>query len=317
MEYPVNLTGRGFEFKQMKAMKIGLIQVDGKLPNLALMKIASFHKRQGDEVEWWVGPLFKYSKVYASKIFKFSDLPLLPANAIIGGTGVNWSNRLPDEIDIMNPGEAWWLYPDYKNHLGFSELGCRFECSFCCVPQKEGKPRNNSTIQDLMTNPKGDNRLVLLDDDFFGQLGWREKAEEIISLKLRVCFSQGLNIRVITEDQANLLAKMNFWSISFSWRSVSFSWDRFKDYKLIKKGFERCVQAGIKPYQMQFFVLIGYDTTEAQDLDRVETLKSWGCDPFVMAFDRTIPYQRRFQRWVNHKAIFKSVKWREYLRPAC
>ena len=34
-------------------MKIGLIDVDGhNFPNLALMKIAGWHKQQGDTAEW-------------------------------------------------------------------------------------------------------------------------------------------------------------------------------------------------------------------------------------------------------------------------
>ena len=34
-------------------MKIGLIDVDGhNFPNLALMKIAGWHKQQGDMTEW-------------------------------------------------------------------------------------------------------------------------------------------------------------------------------------------------------------------------------------------------------------------------
>ena len=38
--------------------KIGLIDVDDtSFPNLALGKIARFHKQQGDKVEW-VNPLF-------------------------------------------------------------------------------------------------------------------------------------------------------------------------------------------------------------------------------------------------------------------
>jgi len=31
-------------------VRIGLIQIDGKLPNLALMKLAAWHKKQGDDV---------------------------------------------------------------------------------------------------------------------------------------------------------------------------------------------------------------------------------------------------------------------------
>lgn len=57
-------------------MKIGLVDVDGKgngFPNLALMKIAAYHKAQGDEVEW-ANPMFgKYDKVYKSKVFTFSE----------------------------------------------------------------------------------------------------------------------------------------------------------------------------------------------------------------------------------------------------
>ena len=33
-------------------MRVGLIAVDSKHPNLALMKISAYHKNQGDAVEW-------------------------------------------------------------------------------------------------------------------------------------------------------------------------------------------------------------------------------------------------------------------------
>ena len=32
-----------------KEMRIGLIQIDGKLPNLALMKLAKWHRNKGAE----------------------------------------------------------------------------------------------------------------------------------------------------------------------------------------------------------------------------------------------------------------------------
>ena len=38
--------------------KIGIYQVDGKLPNLALMQITSYHEQKGDDVEWYQGLLF-------------------------------------------------------------------------------------------------------------------------------------------------------------------------------------------------------------------------------------------------------------------
>ena len=57
-------------------MKIGLIDVDGhNYPNLPLMKISAWHKKQGDSVEWydsWNGLIDEYDKVYMSKVFSFT-----------------------------------------------------------------------------------------------------------------------------------------------------------------------------------------------------------------------------------------------------
>lgn len=55
-------------------MNIGLIDVDGHngFPNLALMRIAAYHKEAGDTVNWWNG-FCHYDKVYMSKVFTFSQ----------------------------------------------------------------------------------------------------------------------------------------------------------------------------------------------------------------------------------------------------
>ena len=63
---------------------------------------------------------------------------------------------------------------------------------------------------------------------------------------------------------------------------------------------------------MAFYVLIGYNSTEDEDLHRIEVLRDYGCDPYVMPFNKDDHYQKKLTRWVNHKAIFKSVKWAEY-----
>ena len=292
--------------------KIGLVQVDGKLPNLALMQICAYHEAQGNHVEWFKGDLFQseYDQVYASKIFQFSTLPPLPKNALVGGTGIDFFNRLPSEIEEMPP--SYSLYPDCNYHIGFSMKGCRFRCKFCCVPTKEGKPRINSTIENLLLNPKGGNRLMLLDNDFFGGQDWRINLERIIELKLKVCFVQGLNIRILKDEQAEILAQCNYKNSSFNAKYLTFAWDRWQDAKLIFEGIERCIRYGIKPSNMQFFVLIGFDTTPEQDLERVNKLWDNGCLPYVMPYNKFDAYQKRFARWVNHRAIFKSVKWEDY-----
>jgi hypothetical protein len=294
-------------------MKIGIVQVDGKLPNLALMQICSFYEQRGDKVSWWQGPLFneQYDLVYVSKIFSFSKLPLsLPGEAILGGTGIDFYNRLPVEMQMCVP--SYSLYPDCSYHLGFSMKGCRFACKFCCVPKKEGRPIKNSDIDGLLLNPEGGDKLMLLDNDFFGGPQWRVNLERIIELRLRVCFVQGLNIRIITEEQAELLARCRYTNSKFNQRYLTFAWDRFNDGKLIEKGRRICNDRGIPSERMQFFVLIGFDTTEEQDYERVMTLREWGCMPFVMPYNRSDPYQRSFARWVNNRAVFNVCSWKDY-----
>lgn len=293
-------------------MKVGIVQVDGKFPNLALMQITKHHEQLGDTVEWYKGGLFakEYGKVYASKIFGFSNMPELPEGAIIGGTGIDFKNRLPSEIESCEP--SYTLYPDYHYHLGFSMKGCRFNCKFCCVPQKEGRPKFNSHIDSLLLNPKGGDRLMLLDNDFFGGPEWRENLLRIIELKLKVCFVQGLNIRIITSEQASLLSRCRYTNSQFNQRYLTFAWDRYNDGKLIMKGIRVCNDAGIPTKKMQFFILIGYNSTPEQDYERVMTLKELGAIPFVMPYDRSNPYQKAFTRWVDSKPIFKSCSWADY-----
>lgn len=293
-------------------MKIGIVQVDGKYPNLALMQIAGYHESLGDSVEWYKGRLFdhEYDKVYASKIFSFSELPSLPDNAIIGGTGLDFKNTLPHDIADHMP--SYSLYNECNYHLGFSMKGCRFNCKFCCVPQKEGRPKFNNNIDAILLNPKGGNRLMLLDNDFFGGPEWRENLERIIELKLKVCFIQGLNIRIITQEQAEILAKCNFTNSKFNQKYLTFAWDRFNDGELIFKGMRICNDAGIPNTKMQFFVLIGFDSTPEQDYFRVMKLREMGAMPFVMPYNKNNPYQKAFTRWVNNRAVFKSCSWEEY-----
>jgi hypothetical protein len=290
--------------------RVGIYDVDSKMPNLALMRLSAYHKERGDSVESY-SPLFKYhyDRIYASRIFNFSDTTLLdPGLMEIGGTGWDLQKNLSPEIERQIPDYSFYKY---THSIGFTMRGCRFNCKFCLVPDKEGRPRSNSTIQQIWTQRDSD-FVVLLDNDFFGNPEWRERIAEIRRFDLKVNFNQGLNIRIITDEQARALASVRFWNYPQTRRQVYFAWDRFQDERLIDAGVERVKAAGVKPWQMAFYVLIGFDTTPEQDLYRVTKLRDLGCDPYVMPYNKRDLYQQRFARWVNHRAIFKSVSWDEY-----
>ena len=131
-------------------MIVGLVDVDGHqkkkkwgamiYPNLALCKIAAWHKAQGDTVEW-ASPMFHYDRIYMSKVFTFSpdDLSAYSADEIIkGGTGYDALKKLPEEIDRIRPDYS--IYPGLPkgNAYGFLTRGCPNHCAWCVVPRKEG-----------------------------------------------------------------------------------------------------------------------------------------------------------------------------------
>lgn len=277
------------------------------------MKLSAHHKAIGDSVEWYFPLLIdEYDKIYASTVFEFSDKSqVIPEHMVVGGTGWTGGVELAPEIEALQPDYSLYNYP---HNIGFTMRGCRLKCPFCVVPEKEGAPKHNNTIEEIWQQ-RGSDFVVLLDNDFFGNPNWRECIDAIRKHNLRVNFCQGINIRNLKVEQAEALASVRFVNASGKYRQVYFAWDDPRHEKLIHKGIQRCFDAGIKPYQMAFYVLIGYWSTIDQDLHRVKTLTDYGCDPFVMPFDKTDYMQRKFARWVNHKALFNSVSWRDYFGP--
>ena len=167
------------------------------------------------------------------------------------------------------------------------------------------------TIPEIWTQRTSD-FVVLLDNDFFGNPQWRDRIRELNELNLRVNFNQGLNIRNLKPEQAEALASVKFRTLSGKSKSVNFARDDPRHEKLIHKGIRTCLDAGMKAWQMGFYVLIGYHSTPEEDMHRVKVLQDYGCDPFVMPYDKEDPYQKKFTRWVNHKAIFQTVDWEDY-----
>ena len=130
-------------------MRIGLTDVDGHhFPNLALMKIAAYHKSIGDSVEW-ASPLFgHYDRVYKSKVFTFTpddDTPYA-CEVVKGGTGYGMYEDLPEEIDGICPDYS--IYPQFTAAYGFLTRGCPNRCPWCIVPKKEGSIRAYSDIEE-------------------------------------------------------------------------------------------------------------------------------------------------------------------------
>lgn len=311
---------------------VRLTQLDGKLPNLALMRLSAFHDARGDEVHFHTSPtrgLFEpeYDVVYASAIFSFSA-PLVerlrldfPA-AIVGGT---WNQNAPDydpahSIEPIVKGYPYVSYahwPDFTASIGFSQRGCRFNCGFCGVPRKEGKPKPAGTIHEIWRGPGHPKHIHLLDNDFFGNPLWRERIAEIRDGGFKVCFNQGINVRILTNEVARALATVEYRDDQFQRRRLYTAWDNIGHERSFFRGVDRLEAAGIPPTHLMAFMLVGYAKDETWDRiwHRFNAMVARGIRPFPMVFEERGPRPdlNAFQRWV----IRRQYLWRsfdDYLR---
>lgn len=151
--------------KDLSEFRVGLIDIDGKLPNLALMKISGYYKSLTVPVEF-VHPEHKYSKIYASALFtkslkKCQQLIKVYGDDLIdiGGTGYDIDKKLPPEIEDMRPDYDLYSKESLVNRMrgisskeskmakaeiianagiGFSSRGCIRNCPFVLFQERRG-----------------------------------------------------------------------------------------------------------------------------------------------------------------------------------
>ncbi len=306
-------------------MRIGLIDVDGhNFPNLPLMKLSAWHKQQGDSVEWYE-PLFHsmgepLNKVYMSKVFSFSpDYPYYVNSVEVskGGSGYcisleNGKEVYHKENDNQLSYEVEHIYPDYSLYpeltkdtaYGFMSRGCPRGCDFCHVEAKEG--RKAYKVSDLSEFWRGQKNIVLLDPNPIACKEWKDILQQLIDSKSWVDFSQGVDIRLMTEEKAEMIKCIKT-------KNIHFAWDRYEDKEKIVPKLKMFKEyTGYDYRKLTVYMLCNFDTTFEQDLERVYLLRDLGYNPFVMLYDKEhIPTGHRLkhlQRWVNNRIIFHTCE---------
>ena len=302
--------------------RVLLLQLDGKLPNIALMRIAAHHRALGDEVvlrragnaaavQPELGDAF--DRVYASAIFERTR-PVVEAllrsrpDAKVGGTGWDTALRLED-IGIETRAQDYGLYPSYRPSLGFTQRGCRLRCPFCVVPRKEGPVVEEQTIAQIWRGPPMPKHVVLLDNDFFGQPRWRDRIDELRAGGFRASFNQGINARFLDAETAAAIASVDYYDDGFTRRRIYTAWDNPRDERRLMRGLELLAAAGVKPDHIMVYMLIGYWRGETHDdrEGRRQTLRAFGARPYPMPFERTRELVA-YQRWVVG-AYDKTIPW--------
>lgn len=279
--------------------------MDSVIPNLALMKISAYYKEWNYDVEFY-SPLFhnEYWLIYASKIFNYPN----PNDAYIrddmikGGSGFNIHQKLISNIDHT--------YPDYELYscdyaMGYIVKGCIRSCPWCIIPKMEGMIYKFADLEEFC---KDQEKVRLLDNNI---LAYKDHINELKKLKdsgKRIDFNQGLDIRLITSENAKVLHEIKRWK----GLRLRFAFDDPSLEKIIKYKLEILNDVGISNGTIQFYVLIGFNTTHQENLMRVLFLKEKGIDVFAMPYNKMDPYQKKFARWVN-RHYYKYQTWEEYI----
>lgn len=292
-------------------MNVGLIAVDSNYPNLALMKLASYHKSIGVNVEWYT-PFNHYDVVYMAKLFSFTpDFGYVINNAdevVRGGTGYDVITTLPIKAERMQPDYS--IYPDIdkKTAYGFTTRGCIRKCKWCVVPKKEGTIKPYMSIEEIAID--GRNNLILMDNNVLASDYGIEQMEIAVKRGYRVDYNQALDARLVTDEIAKLLASLKWLNY------IRFGCDTPQQVGECENAIAKIRKHGYKG-QVFLYCILGENFNEA-----FERVNHWRhdftilphCQPYRDPFGKNqIPqWQKDLTRWADRKEIYKTTEFKDY-----
>lgn len=280
-------------------MRVALHKADTtRFPNLALMKLSAWHKKAGHEVEDY-RPGQSYDLVHSSKVFSWTPPSALKGPVVKGGTGYNYTVALPDAIEHVCPD-----YTGVDFSLGFLTRGCPNKCPWCVVPNKEGGIRPHSDVEEFLRHKQ----VVLMDNNVLAHDFGVQQIEKMSRLGVKVDFNQGLDARLIDDAIARRLAALKWM------KPLRMACDHQGQTAAVEQAVHLLRKHNCTPRAYFVYVLVK-DIEDAYD--RVQFLRGLGVDPFAQPYrdyegNDPPKIAKHFARWVNHKAVFKTVSWEDY-----
>ncbi len=313
-------------------MRIGLIDVDAEsrkkvtFPNLAIMKISAWHKAKCDTVEWYSPDKGMFDAVYMAKVFgsEYTHDYTAPINSkkiFRGGSGyalsvVDGKEVYDKQKDPDLPYEIDHVFPDYSIYgitdtaYGFLTKGCPRGCDFCHVKNMQG--RSVRTVARLTEFWNGQRNICLLDPNITASKDYFMHMQDLAKSKAYVDFSQGLDIRCLTDEKIDALREVRFKMIHFAWdRPEENLEDKFRMVSQRLIGKRKSLKQMVSVY-----ILTNFNSTHEQDLHRIQVIRECKMQPYVMIYRKeTAPKEtRQLQRWCNPFIFWKTESFSDYKR---
>lgn len=320
-------------------MKIGLIDADlldkgTNFPNLALMKISSYFKAKRNEVEllFSYDDFKKFDKIFVSKVFDFTNCywndENKPKNVTLGGSGFYFDKSPKLDFDIEHMKPDYNLYPiekisKIKNKfnkqyytdfsIGFLTRGCFRKCQFC-INQNYNKVEKASDLKEFVDKKR--KKICLLDDNFFGYSNWKEELIKLQQSKKKFQFKQGLDIRLLTDEKAEMLVNSKYDG------DYIFAFDNYDDRELIVNKLEIWMKYWKnEKHRTKFYVLCAYKDNDIVDIietfQRIRLLFKYRCYPYIMKYKnwKESKYESIYTSlagWCNQPFLLTSMSFKEY-----
>lgn len=284
-------------------MKILIVNIDSVIPNLALHKIEFYHRQLGDTILCINDnspslplSLGDFDKVYVSCVFDYNEGKCKKWEGIaeIGGSGYSLTKKLPLKIDKVKP----------KINLGFATRGCIRNCSFCIVPEKEGKIKAVGDIYDIWDGVSKevlllDNNILALPNHFF------RISKQLKKENLTVDFNQGLDFRLLTDKICKELFSLKHRV------EIRFAFDYISYKKIVLKALKMLKKNGLKDWQTRWYVYVGVGDTIDTVLKRINILRDAKQLVYLMR-DRAViknPDFKEMLPYCNYPGVYKKTPY--------
>jgi len=261
-------------------VKVLLLDLDGKMENLALMRLSAYHKSLGDEVflhrlQGKVSLASEADITYLSCLFSWNKSKAIflrrKLGAAVGGTGYDYRLKNSQAVEEMEPDYS--LYGGDRA-VGFISRGCENRCPWCVVWRKEGVLHRVATAASIVGDRK---EAVFLDNNFLALPDHLSDLEWLASSRTSFDFNQGLDAAFVTPENAALLKQCR--------RSarIRLALDSVDRIPVVEKAVRTLKDAGFSRWGISVYVLIGFAGLKS-DLQRLFACREMGVDVFPMGF---------------------------------
>ena len=278
----------------MKVLLVDPVYI--KYPNLALMKISTYHKKKGDKVFYqrgfskqkcdpeviYISALFtykadktievinQYQEYYSQAEIKIGGIyPSLMPDHVEENTGIRPHIGLWEEIESLSPDYSIFSDHKYKNtSYVFTTRGCQNDCDFCAVSELEPRYKENENWIEHVDPDKPnitiyDNNLTTAKFEHF-----KKVMNKLNELGKKVCFDNGFDCRYLTKDHAELIGKLRL-----KRRGVRLAFDNMNQDGKIQKAVKILKNNGVAKSKIMVYVLFNFKDDLEEALYRANEVR--------------------------------------------